>query len=109
MLGVAAGIYFGEHVHSNIASGMLMALGMGATGLGIPTFFSLLQGLVPSKAVSLAHGGMNGIGTGISSLSPVIIGFFMSVTGSYSGGLFFVVGVALVGAAAAFVLALQKY
>jgi len=109
MLGVALGVYFGEGVHSNIASGVLLALGMGATGLGIPTFFALMQGLVPAKAMSFTHGTMNGIGTGISSLSPAVIGFCISLTGGYSGGLFFVVGAALLGALAALVLAIQKY
>ncbi len=109
MLGVAAGVYFGDIAHSNLASGVLMALGMGATGLGIPTFFALMQGLVPAKAMSFTHGTMNGIGTGISSLSPAAIGFCISITGGYSGGLFFVVGAALLGALAALVLAIQKY
>jgi hypothetical protein len=69
----------------------------------------VLQGLVPAKAISLAAGGINGICNAISSASPVAIGFFISLTGSFSGGLFFVVGAALVGAATVLVLALQGY
>ncbi len=109
MLAVAAGVYSAAVVHSNIASAVCLTIGFGCTGFGLPTCWSLMQGLVPAKSISLAAGGINGICNGISSASPAIIGFFISVTGSYSGGLFFVVGAALVGAASVLVLALQGY
>ncbi|MDI8954256.1 hypothetical protein MJO10_29210, partial [Salmonella enterica subsp. enterica serovar Anatum] len=34
-----------------------------------------------------ASGVMNGVANGLSSLSPVFIGLFISITGTYTGGL----------------------
>jgi sugar phosphate permease len=109
MLGTAAGIYFGATVSNHLASALLIAFGGGALSLGTPAAWTLLQGLVPNKAVSLSAGGMNGIANAFSSSSPVVIGFFISLTGSYAGGLFYLVALALLAAAATSVLAIQKY
>lgn len=109
MLGAAAGIYFGAVVPNNLVSALLIAFGGGALCLGTPAAWTLLQGFVPSKAASFCSGGMNGIATAFASSSPVILGFFISVTGTYAGGLFYLVGLALAGAVATLVLTVQKY
>lgn len=109
MLISAACTYFGAIVHSNIASALLLAVGMGALAAGTPPAFTLLQGLVPVRTVSVAAGSMNGIASAVSAASPLLIGFLISVTGSYAGGLFFMVGSSLLAAAVISVLVIQKY
>jgi hypothetical protein len=52
---------------------------------------------------------MNGIATGVSSISPALIGFVIGVTGKYEGGLFVLVGAGMVAAAATAILVFQKY
>ena len=105
----AACTYLGAIVHSNIASALLLSVGMGALAAGTPPAFTLLQGLVPVRTVSVAAGSMNGIASAVSAASPLLIGFLISFTGSYAGGLFFMVGSSLLAAAVISVLVIQKY
>lgn len=109
MIGVGIGVYFGAMAKDNWTSALFLTLGIGALGLGGPASWTLLQSLVTSKGVSTAAGVMNGVGNGLSSLAPLAIGFFISVTGSYVGGLLYLVGCCIVGGVATLILSLQKY
>jgi hypothetical protein len=109
MLSASACTYFAAVVHSNIASALLLALAMGGLLSGTPPAWTLLQSLVPSQTVSFAAGCMNGFASAVSAASPLIIGFLISFTGSYAGGLFFMVGSSLLAAALITVLVIQKY
>jgi sugar phosphate permease len=109
MLGVGLGTYLAAIVSSNIASALLLAFGMGSLGLGTPTAFTVLQRIVPAKAISVGAGALNGIGIGVSAASPVLVGAFIKFTGTYAGGLYFMVAMAMVAASGALVLAIRKY
>lgn len=109
LLGAAAGIYFGAHAPDNTTAAILISLGIASIGIGLPASWALLQQIVPGKAVGAGAGMMNGVSNGGSAFSPVLIGFFISASGSYVGGLMFLVALGLVGAACMLVLALQKY
>lgn len=109
MLGAAAGIYLGAVATDNVTAAIFLSLGIGAINFGTPAAWSLLQDLVPSKAVSAGAGVMNGVGNGLSSLSPLIIGSLIDSTGQYGSGLLFLVAIALVGALSCLILMLQKY
>ena len=109
MLVSAVCTYYGAIVHNNMQAALLLALGMGSQLACTPPAWTLLQALVPSRAVALAAGSMNGIGGAIAAASPMIIGFLISFTGTYAGGLFFMVGSALVASALILVLVIQKY
>lgn len=74
----AAGVYLGIVVKNNYLAAVAIAFGYGAASLQIPAIFTLLQGLVPKKAISSAAGTMNGIAVGFGALAPVLIGFFPS-------------------------------
>ena len=52
---------------------------------------------------------MNGVANGGSALAPIMIGYFISIAGSYVGGLLLLVGLAVVAAICAGILTLQKY
>jgi sugar phosphate permease len=108
MLSASVCTYFAAVVHSNIASALLLALAMGGLLSGTPPAWTLLQALVPTQAMSLAAGCMNGFASAVSAASPLIIGILISFTGSYSGGLFFMVGSSLLAAATILVLVIQK-
>lgn len=109
MLGAAAGIYFGAHAPDNITAAILISLGIASIGIALPSAWTLLQQVVPGKAIGAGAGMMNGISNGGSAFSPVLIGFFISVTGSYVGGLMFLVTLGLVAAACMLILSIQKY
>lgn len=109
MLFAALGVYFGATSSNNIVSALLISLGQGALSLGIPSSWALVQSFAPGKGMSTAAGIMNGVAIAIGSFSPVIIGYCISLTGGYLGGLLFLVGTALVGMTASLVLVYQKY
>ncbi len=109
MAGAAIGIYFGAHAPANTMAAILISLGIASIALGLPSVWTLLQQIVPGEAVGAGAGAMNGIANGASALAPVTIGFFIRLTGSYVGGLMFLVGLTVLGFACMAVLALQKY
>ena len=109
MLGASAGIYFGANAADNTTAAILISCGIAAVGVGLPAAWALLQQIVPGKAIGAGAGMMNGLSNGGSAFSPVLIGFFISLTGSYVGGLMFLVGIGLLGAVCMLILALKKY
>ena len=109
MLGAAIGIYFGAHAVSNWHAAVAISLGIASLGLGLPSSWSLLQQIVPGKAIGAGAGMMNGVANGGAALAPIMIGWLISMTGSYIGGLMYLVGLALLGFVCMMVLAVQKY
>ncbi|MHC1711279.1 MAG: MFS transporter [Solidesulfovibrio sp.] len=109
MFGVGIGTYFGATASDNMTSAIILAFGIGSIGLGGPAAWTLMQDIVPSKGVSTAAGVMNGMGNGLSALAPVAIGFLISQTGSYAAGLFYIVGICVVGAIATLILTLKNH
>jgi sugar phosphate permease len=109
MLGAAAGIYFGAYAPDNTTAAILISFGIASIGLGIAPAWAMVQQIVPGKAIGAGAGMMNGVSNGGSAFSPFLMGFFISISGSYVGGLMFLVGLALFAACCASVLAYQKY
>jgi sugar phosphate permease len=109
MLGAAAGIYFGAFAPDNTTAAILLSVGIASIGLGIAPAWAMVQRIVPGKAIGAGAGMMNGVSNGGSAFSPVLIGFFISATGSYVGGLMFLVGLGLFAACCAAILSYQKY
>jgi len=68
-----------------------------------------LQRIVPGKAIGAGSGMMNGLANGGSAFAPVLIGYFIAMTGSYIGGLMFLVGLGVLGFLCMSVLSMQKY
>ncbi|HWR05961.1 MFS transporter [Sporomusa sp.] len=109
MLLGASSIYLAATVPGKYLSAILLSCAFGFTSMATSSAWTLLQGLVPAKSLSTAAGTMNGLATGFSSLSPVVIGFFISLSGSYSTGLLCLVGVGFLAAVIAAVLVAHKY
>ncbi|EJH7674294.1 MFS transporter, partial [Salmonella enterica] len=61
------------------------------------------------KSISAASGVMNGVANGLSSLSPVFIGLFISITGTYTGGLLCLVFISAIAVVSALILTIKKY
>jgi sugar phosphate permease len=105
----AAGIYFGANATDNMTAALLISFGIAAIAITLPASWSLLQRIVPGKAIGAGSGMMNGLGNGGSAFAPVLIGYFIALTGSYIGGLMFMVGLGVLGFLCMSVLSLQKY
>jgi sugar phosphate permease len=108
-LSAATSIYFGAQAASNITAAVVISFGVVAMGLSLPSSWAVLQKITPAKAVGASAGLMSGVGNIVSAFIPVIIGYFIAVTGSYMGGLMFLVGLGVLGFLCMSVLALQKY
>ena len=102
-------VYLGAHTSHHIAAASLISLGIASLAIGQPANFSLLQQIVPSKAIGTGAGLQNGITNGFAALAPIGIGWLISVTGSYAGGLMYLVFCAIVGTLAMAVLAVKRY
>jgi len=105
----ALGIYIGINTANNLSAALVISVGYGMLGMGLPIAWVLLQQFVPGRAVATGAGIMNGISQGSSAAAPVLIGYFIAVSGGYVGGLMFIVAVAVIGGLCVGVLAYQKY
>jgi len=108
-LSAAISIYLGAHAESNLIAAVVISFGVVAMGLSLPSSWAVLQKIVPAKAVGAGAGLVSGVGNIVSAFTPVIIGYFIAITGGYNGGLMFLVGVGVMGFICMSVLALQKY
>ena len=108
MLGAVAGIYFGAKAADNSTSAALISMGIASVAIGLPAAWTLAQQIIPARAVGAGAGAMNGIGNGVSAFAPVLIGYFIRVTGGYEGGLLFLCGLGVLGFVCAAVLSAQK-
>ncbi len=109
MLGAALGIYFGAYAPDNTTAAILISLGIASIGFGIAPAWAMVQRIVPGKAIGAGAGMMNGVSNGGSAFSPFLIGVFINASGSYVGGLMFLVGLGVFAACCATILAIQKY
>ncbi len=105
----AAGIYFGAHAANNVMAAILISFGIASIAIGLPSSWSILQKIVPGKAIGAGAGMMNGLANGGSAFSPILIGYFIAMTGGYVGGLMFLVGLGGLGVVCMTILSLQKY
>lgn len=109
MLGMSAGIYFAAHATDNLTSAYLLAFAVAANAVALPATWSLCQEIVPSRALGAGAGLMNGIGSAGGALAPIVIGYIISVTGSYIGGLMYLVALTFMAALCMLGLVIQKY
>lgn len=109
MVGAAAGIYFGAVITDNYASAILIAFGQGVLALGVAPAWTLMQKFATSKNIAVVAGVMNGLAVCVGALSPVSMGYIMKLTGGHAGGLYFLVGVTIVGMLTSLILTLRKY
>ena len=69
----------------------------------------MLQELIPKDVISIGTGVMNGLSMLCAAISPVFLGYLMSVLGSFAAALTCLIAVALVGTVSAVILTMNKY
>lgn len=109
MFAGAGCIFAATIIENNYLAAVVLACASASTSMGLPAAWTLLQKVTPSENIGTAGGVMVGLSTGISSLSPVLIGFFITLTGGFAGGLGMLIGTALVAGCATAVLVFRKY
>lgn len=88
-MGLSTLLVFANFVDSNSAVIMLMAMaffGKGFAAVG----WAVLSDVAPKKMIGLCGGVFNGIGNIAGIITPLVIGYVVSVTGSFADALWFV-------------------
>jgi sugar phosphate permease len=106
-VGAALGLYFSATIENNWISAVLIICSQGFMYMGSPASFTLLQKLVPAGSMATATGLMIGLSMFAGAVSPMLIGYFINFTGSYSGGIFFLGIAAVISTVAMLPLAKQ--
>jgi sugar phosphate permease len=109
LAGCAFFIFLAAMVHSSYLSAGLLCVALFFKGVSIPMAWTLLQTFIPAHMIGQAAGLQNGSSQLVGALSPMIVGFLIGVTGTYTAGLMYLVGFGFLGAACGFFLVLKKY
>lgn len=102
-------IYLAATATSVQTAAIYISIGIGGLALGLPANWSILQSLVPGKALAAGAGLMNGCGMAASTIAPMVIGYFIKMTGKYTAGLMYLVIVSLVGSIAMMLLGVAMH
>jgi sugar phosphate permease len=108
MFGLSLFVYLGATVSDNLVSAYCMAIAMFFQGVHIPTSWTILQKIVPGNIVGTASGIHNGTSQFIGAFTPAIVGYIIGLTGSFVGGLMFIVAVGVFGGCCVTVLAFRR-
>lgn len=109
LAGAATSIYLGATVADNVTSAYCMSATIGFIGLGLASYWTIMQNIVPVRTVGSAAGVMNGVTSLGSAAVPALVGWLIQQTGgSYTAGLFSLVVIGLIGGVCSLVLALKR-
>ncbi|WP_313104977.1 MFS transporter [Pseudescherichia vulneris] len=104
----ATGILAGVNITNNYMAAIVISFGIGASSMQLPCIFTLLQGMVPTEAISSAAGALNGMAVGFGALSPVLIGFILSVSNDFYAVMYLLIGIVMAGALFSLVFAMKR-
>lgn len=104
----AAGILAGVNITNNYIAAIMISFGIGASSMQLPCVFTLLQGMVPSEAISSAAGALNGMAVGFGALSPVLIGLILSLTHNFYSVMYLLIGIILIGGLVSLLFAVRR-
>jgi len=107
--GCALFILLGATATDSYMSAMFLAVSIFFKGVSQPMSWTVLQAFIPANIIGQAAGLQNGSSQLVGSLSPLIIGYLISVTGTYTAGLMYLVVFGFIGTASGFYLVLKKY
>ncbi|HWR07660.1 MFS transporter [Sporomusa sp.] len=108
MLGAAVGIYFAAHATGQVEAALWLILAVSSLLIGQPGHWAIIQKVVPAKALGAGSGFESCLGSLGGAITPMIVGYFINVTGSYMGGLMCLVVFCLIGAVAMITLWVRK-
>lgn len=102
-------MYLGANVADNVTSAYFISAAIGSLGIGLASYWAIMQTIVPASSMGTAAGIMNGVASIGSAFVPTIVGIFIQATGgSYASGLMFLVGMAALGCVCSLVLTLKR-
>jgi len=108
MAGGAVGIYFAAHASGQVEAALYLVMAVSALLIGLPGHWSIIQKVVPAKALGAGSGFESCLGSLGGAITPVVVGYFINATGSYVGGLMCLVAFCSIGAVAMIMLWIRK-
>jgi len=108
LLGCALFLYIGAVVQDNMMSAYAIAVAMFFLGINVPMAWSITQAVVPANLVGAAAGLHNGMSQLVAAAAPLMIGYLIGITGSYVGGIMYMVAFGGIGALCAIALIPKK-
>ena len=107
--GCATFIFFAAIVHNNYLSAALLCVALYFKGVSLPMAWTVLEAFIPANMIGQAAGLQNGSSQLVGGLSPMIVGFLIGATGTYTAGLMYLVVFGFLGTACGYYLVLKKY
>ena len=107
--GCATFLFFAAIVPNNYLCAALLCVALYFKGVSLPMAWTVLQAFIPAHKLGQAAGLQNGSSQLVGALSPMIVGFLIHATGTYTAGLMFLVAFGYLGAVTGFYLVLRKY
>lgn len=108
MLGGAVGIYFAAHATGQMEAALWLVVAVASLVIGLPGHWTMVQKVVPERALAAGSGLESGLGSAGGAITPMVVGYFIDLTGSYVGGLMCLVAFCLIGCAAMIALWIRK-
>jgi sugar phosphate permease len=90
-------IYLSTVITHPAGAALCISFGISGVALGLPANWSILQSIVPGKALASGAGLLNGIAMAASTVAPMVIGYFIDLTGKFTAGLMYLVVLAVIG------------
>jgi ACS family D-galactonate transporter-like MFS transporter len=107
--GCATFIFFAAMVHNNYLSAACLCIALYFKGVSLPMAWTVLEAFIPANMIGQAAGLQNGSSQLVGGLSPMIVGFLIGATGTYTAGLMYLVVFGFLGTACGYYLVLKKY
>lgn len=98
LFGAAAGIWASAQASDNTVSSYAMSAAIAALGIGLASYWTMMQNIVHKASVGIAAGVMNGVASLGSAGIPALVGFLIARNGgSFTAGLNFLVALGVLG------------
>jgi sugar phosphate permease len=109
LAGCAAFLFLAAIVPNNYLCAALLCVALYFKGVSLPMAWTVLQAFIPAHKMGQAAGLQNGSSQLVGALSPMLVGFLIRATGTYTAGLMYPVVFGFVGTACAYYLVTKKY
>lgn len=98
LFGAALGVYTSAQASDNTVSAYAMSAAIASLGIGLASYWTMMQNLVNRSSVGVAAGVMNGVASLGSAFIPALVGALIASSGgSYTSGLNFLVALGVLG------------
>lgn len=109
MLGGAVGIFCASHATGQVEAALWIVVAVASLMIGQPGHWAIVQKVVPATCIGTAVGLESALGSGAGAATPVVMGYFIKLSGGgYVGALYFLTICCVIGMCAMIALWFRK-